>query len=104
MEFISEFRPPPLHPLFLSQVTAHFNSGSCISEEDKDVVVFNDDQHLEVVLLFSSKSRGIEGHLAVFGFPELKIVKPSDPRWLRMSFVLRQFGRNCLHCCKPLHR
>ena len=26
-----------LHPLFLSQVTVHFNSGSCISEGDQDV-------------------------------------------------------------------
>ena len=36
---------------FLSQVTPHFNSGSCISEGDKDVFG-NHNQRLEVVLLF----------------------------------------------------
>ena len=45
----------------LVTVTVHFNSGSYISEGDKDVF-WNHDQRLEVVLLFPSKSRGIEGH------------------------------------------
>ena len=40
-----------LHPLFLSQVTARFNSGSCISEIR--MFFFNYNQHLEVVLLLS---------------------------------------------------
>ena len=70
-----------LHPLFLSQVTAHFDSGCCISEEDKDVF-WNHDQRLEVVLLFPPKSRGIEGHPGCSWFPKLKIVKPRDTRWL----------------------
>ena len=42
-----------LHPLFLSQVTAHFNSGNCISEGDKDDF-WNHDQHLEVVFIIPS--------------------------------------------------
>ena len=39
MEFIanSDLCSCNLQPLFLSQVTARFNSGSCISEGDKDV-------------------------------------------------------------------
>ena len=49
-----------LHPLYLSQVRARFNSGSCISEGDR--MFWNHDQRLEVVLLFPPKSRGIEGH------------------------------------------
>ena len=36
------------HPLFLSQITARFNSGSCISEGDQDVF-WNHDQRLDIV-------------------------------------------------------
>ena len=42
----------------------------------------NHGQRLEVVLLFPTKKRGIEGIQAALAFPELKIVKPSDTRWL----------------------
>ena len=91
-----------LHPQVLSWVTARFNSGSCISEGDKDVF-WNHDQHLEVVLLFPPKSRGIEGIQAVLGFPKLKIVKPSETRWLLHERCVRQFARNCLHSCKSFH-
>ena len=65
----------------MSQVTARFNSGSCISEGDKDDF-WNHDQRLEVVLLFPLKAEALKGIQAVLGFPELKIVKPSDTRWL----------------------
>ncbi len=72
LEFINEFRPPLLsscniYPLFLSQVTACFNSGSCISEGDKDI-------------LFPPKAEALKGIQAVLGFPKLKIVKPNDTR------------------------
>ena len=71
MEFIREFRLPllkcHLHPLFLLQITAHFNSGSCISEGDKDVF-WNHDQRLEVVLLFPPESEPLKGIQAVLGF------------------------------------
>ena len=30
-------------------------------------------------------------------------MKSSDTSGCRMSVVLRQFTRNCLHCCKPFH-
>ena len=43
-----------LHPLFLSYVKARFNSGSCMSEVDKDVF-WNYDQRFQVVSLFSQK-------------------------------------------------
>ena len=82
MEFIREFRPTLLMqstPTVL--VTVHFNSGSCISEGDKDVF-WNHDQHLEVVLLFPQKAEALKGIHAVLGFPKLKIVKTSDTRWL----------------------
>ena len=65
----------------MSQVTASFNSGSCISEGDKDVF-WNQDQRLEAVLLFPPKAEALKGIQAVLGSPELKIVKPSDTRWL----------------------
>ena len=53
-----------LHQQFLSQVTTHFNSGSCINEGDKAFFC------------------GIEWHPNVIGISELKIMKPSDTRWL----------------------
>ena len=34
------------------------------------------------VLLFPQKAETLKGIQAVLGFPELKIVKPSDTRWL----------------------
>ena len=37
---------------------------------------------MEVVLLFPPKAEALKGIEAVLGFPELKIVKPSDTRWL----------------------
>ena len=40
---------------------------------------------------------------AVLGFPDLKIVKPSDTGWLSHERCVRQFTRNCLHCGKPFH-
>ena len=30
-------------------------------------------------------------------------MKPSDTRWLSHERCVRQFARNCLHCCKPFH-
>ena len=44
--------------------------------------LWNHDQRLDVVLLFSPKTRGIEGHPGSSCFTELKIVKPCDSRWL----------------------
>ena len=65
----------------MSQITARFNSGSYISKGDKEVF-WNHDQPLEVVLLFPQKAEAMKGIQAILGFPELKIVKPSDTRWL----------------------
>ena len=81
MEFISEFRPfcsCNLHPLFLSQVIACFNSGSCISEGD--IYIFWGTMTSVWKLLYNSpiKAEALKGIQAVLGFPELKIVKPSD--------------------------
>ena len=70
-----------LHQLFLLQVTTPFNSGSCICEGDKDVF-WNHDQQLEVILLFPQKAEALKGIQAVLGFPELKIVKRSNTKWL----------------------
>ena len=70
-----------LHPLFLSQVTARFSSGSCISEGDKDVF----ETMTSVWKLFYcslKKAEALKGIKGVLGYPELKIVKPSDTRWL----------------------
>ena len=53
--------------------------------------------------IITPKNRGIEGHPGCSYFPELKIVKPSDTRWLSHEHCVRQFARNCLHCCKPFH-
>ena len=64
MEFIEN---SALAHAILSQVTAHFNLGSCINEGDKDVF-WNHDQRLEVILLFpppqkkAAALKGIEGH------------------------------------------
>ena len=30
-------------------------------------------------------------------------MKPRDTRWLSDEHCVRQFSRNCLHCCKPFH-
>ena len=37
---------------------------------------------MEVVLLFPPKAEALKAIQAVLGFPKLKIVKPSDTRWL----------------------
>ena len=65
----------------LAQVTVRFNSGSCISEENKDVSRSHD-QHLGDILLFPQKAEALKGIQAVLGFTKLKIVKPRDTRWL----------------------
>ena len=68
-----------LHPLFLSQVTACFNSCSCISEGDKDV--FGTMTSVWKLFYYSpQKAEALKGIQAVLGFLELKIEKPS--RWL----------------------
>ena len=49
------------------------------------------------------KAEALKGIQAALGFPELRFVKPSDTRWLSHERCVRQFARNCLHCCKPFH-
>ena len=82
MEFISEFRSPLLKQstsTYLSQVRARFNSGSCISEGDKDV--FGTMTSIWKLFYYSpQKAVALKGIQAVLGFPKLKIVKPSDTR------------------------
>ena len=88
-----------------SQVRARFNSGSCNSEGDKDVF-WTMTSIFEVFLLFPPppKKEALKGIQAVLGFTELKIVKPRMTLGgCRMSLELRQFARNCLHCCKTFH-
>ena len=69
------------HPLFLSQITARFNSGSCISEGDR--TFFGTMTSIWKLFYYSSqKAEALKGIQAVLGFPELRIVKPSDTRWL----------------------
>ena len=80
VEFIGKFRPPlPMQSTSTVLVTgiARFNLGSCICEGDKDIFgtmtsIWNHDQHLEVVLLFPPKSRGIEGHPGCSWFSRAK--------------------------------
>ena len=101
MEFISEFRPPllmqSLHPLFLSQVTANFNSG-------RRMCFFLTMTSIWKLFYYSPKeAESLKGIQAVLGFPVLKIVKPFYTRWLSHEHCVRQFARNCLHCCKPFH-
>ena len=64
------------------------------------LLFFNHDQRLEVVLLFPQNAETLKGIQAVICFRKLKIVKPSDTRWLSHE---RQFAGNCLHCCKHFH-
>ena len=54
-------------------------------------------------LFYYSHKKALKGIQAVLGFPELNIVKPSDTSWLLHELCVRQFARNCLHCCKPFH-
>ena len=70
-----------LHPLFLSQVTVRFNSCSCISERDKDVLFLTTTSIWKLSYYSPQNVEALKGILAV-GFPELKIVKLSDTRWL----------------------
>ena len=65
----------------MSQATARFNSGSCISEGDKDV--FGTMTSIWKLFYYSlRKAEELEGIQAVLCFLKLKIVKPSDTRWL----------------------
>ena len=63
-----------LHPLFLSQVTVCFNSGSCIREGDKDVVFFTMTSVRKLFYYLPQKAEALKGIQAVLGFPKLKIV------------------------------
>ena len=88
---------------FFSQVRARFNSGSCNSEGDKDVFLDND-QHFGSCFIIPPQKQSLKGILALLGFMELMIVKPRMTLGgCRMSLELRQFARNCLHCCKTIH-
>ena len=63
------------------QVKACFNSGSCISEGDTDI--FGTMSSVwQLFYYFPKKTEALKGIQAVLGFPELKILKPSDTRWL----------------------
>ena len=65
---------------------------------------WNHDQRLEVFLIIPpQKAEALKGIQAALGFPELKIVKPSDTSWLLHERCVRKFAKNCLHCCKPFH-
>ena len=48
---------------------------------DKDFF-WDHDQRLEVVLLSPQKAEVLKGIQAVLRFPKLKIMNPSDSRWL----------------------
>ena len=70
----------------------------------KEIRMFwNHDQHLEVVLLFPKKAEALKGTQAVLGFPELKIVKPSDTRWLSPERCVKGICNELPPLCKPIH-
>ena len=78
------------YPLFLSQVTAHFNSGGCISEGNKDVFFGTMTSVWKLFYYYSQKAEALKGIQAFLGFPELKIMKPSDTRWLSREHCVKE--------------
>ena len=111
-----------IHPLFFSQVTAHINSGSCISEGDKDVFlepwptsIQEATSVKEIRLCFgTTTSAGSSFNIApkkqrFWRTSRLFMVFPSWRSWSLMTLgdcrmsVVWQFASNCLHCCKSFH-
>ena len=58
-----------------------FNSGSCISEGDKDIFGTMT-SGWQLFYYFPPKAEALKGIQAVLDFPELKMLEPSDTRWL----------------------
>ena len=82
-------------------VAARFNSGSCISEGDKSV--FGTMASIWKLLYYSLQKQALKGIQDVQGFPELKIVKPSDTKWLSNELYVKAICKELPHCCKPFH-
>ena len=69
-----------------TSITARFNSGSCISEGDKDV--FGTMTLIWKLFYYSPKeAETLKGIQEVLVFPELKIMKPRDPGGCHISVV-----------------
>ena len=71
-----------LYQLFLPQVTTRLNSGSKFCSECQENVLHNVLRLWSLFYYSTQKTESLKHEQAVLNLPELKVIKPSDTRWL----------------------